>query len=579
MGTSPGSLIAFQPQEDTLTYEPFYGLKEKPFGLDSDPRFLFHSPSHAATYENLLAGIRRREGMLVLTGEIGAGKTTLCRAVLRNLGRKTFSSFVPDPFATREDLLKTLLIDFGVMSIRDLTTGPLQQASRTELSYLLAGFLESIAALDAFVVVIIDEAQNMSLPLIEETRILFDAFGGKGRLQIVFVGQPELHAKLKLPEMRQVDQRICGYSRLAPLSLDSVAGYIQHRLQVAGRSREGVLFPAEVIDILHCRTGGVPRLVNRVCDRALHLAHERQAAGVDRETMEAALIDVGSTTLTPTWDSIMADAQPIDPSMASSVRTVAATTTPAATTVSRESRWASALAEPAWPVEEEGDFSQLVDEWVTQDLPPAARPVTPLRAVANETVDVPAPPPSAAPRAVVKREAPAKSSWRDKTGDLRPETYMQKVRRTWAKRAAVAVMCVAVAEALVIGADRMPDLLAGAIMSPPELPALPTPPMLVVSSLVPPASPPIEEPAAAPEVVPAVVIPGDYLVAVGLFASPERADRLEIELTQAGLPAVQRYSSAINACTRSCSDPLPTGSMRWKVCSNCGCSAATTTPT
>ena len=298
-------MVSFQPPADTLTYETFFGLKEKAFSLDSDPRFLYHSPSHAATFENLLGGIRRREGLLVLTGEIGTGKTTLCRAVLRNLGRKTFSSFVPDPFASREDLLKMLLIDFGVLSIQDLTTGPLRQASRTELSYLLSGFLESLTPLDAFVVAVIDEAQNMSLPLIEETRILSDSFGGKGRLQIVFVGQLELHAKLKLPEMRQVDQRVCGYNRLAPLSQDAVAGYIQHRLHVAGGSRERVLFSPDVIDVLHRRSGGVPRLINRICDRALHLAHRRQAACVDREILETALIEIGSTTLTPTWASIV----------------------------------------------------------------------------------------------------------------------------------------------------------------------------------------------------------------------------------------------------------------------------------
>ena len=95
---------------------------------------------------------------------------------------------------------------------------------------------------------IIDEAQNLSLPLIEETRILSDTFGAKGRLQIVFVGQPELHAKLKLPEMRQVDQRVCGYHRLAPMSRDAVAGYIQHRLHVAGGRSDRVLFPPDVVD-------------------------------------------------------------------------------------------------------------------------------------------------------------------------------------------------------------------------------------------------------------------------------------------------------------------------------------------
>ena len=242
--------MPFQPHADTLTYEPYFGLNEKPFSLNADPRFVYDSPTHVATSESLLAGIRRREGLLVLTGEIGTGKTTLCRAVLRDLGRKTYSSLVPDPFASREDLLKMLLIDFGVMSIQELTAGPLRQASRTELGYLLSEFLDSLAP-DAFVVVIIDEAQNLSLPLIEETRILSDTFGAKGRLQIVFVGQPELHAKLKLPEMRQVDQRVCGYHRLAPMSREAVAGYIQHRLQVAGGRRDRVLFPPEVVDGLH----------------------------------------------------------------------------------------------------------------------------------------------------------------------------------------------------------------------------------------------------------------------------------------------------------------------------------------
>ncbi len=222
--------MPFEPSSDTLTYEPFFGLTEKPFSLIADSRFVYESPSYSATRDSLLAGLRRREGLQVLTGEIGTGKTTLCRAVLRDLGRKTYSSMVPDPFASREDLLKMLLIDFGVLSIQELTSGRLRQASRTELGYLLSEFLDSLTP-DAFAVVIIDEAQNLSLPLIEESRILSDTFAADGRLQIVFVGQPELHAKLKLPEMRQVDQRVCGYHRLAPLGREAVEGYIQHRLQ------------------------------------------------------------------------------------------------------------------------------------------------------------------------------------------------------------------------------------------------------------------------------------------------------------------------------------------------------------
>ena len=172
-------MVSFQPHADTLTYEPYFGLNEKPFSLNADQRFVYDSPTYVATSERLFAGIRRREGLLVLTGEIGTGKTTLCRGVLRDLGRNTYSSLVPDPFVSREDLLKMLLIDFGVLSIQELTADPLRQASRTELGYLLAGFLDSLAP-DSFAVVLIDEAQNLSLPLIEETRILADTFGAQG---------------------------------------------------------------------------------------------------------------------------------------------------------------------------------------------------------------------------------------------------------------------------------------------------------------------------------------------------------------------------------------------------------------
>src|SRR3954462_7962538 len=118
----------------SLTYEPYYGLREKPFSLSSDPRFLYKSPSHAPTFDDLREGIRRREGLIVLTGDIGTGKTTLCKAVLEDLDRKTFSSFVPDPFVSREDLLKMLLMDFGVTSIEDVKSGRLAGASRPELS-------------------------------------------------------------------------------------------------------------------------------------------------------------------------------------------------------------------------------------------------------------------------------------------------------------------------------------------------------------------------------------------------------------------------------------------------------------
>ena len=146
-----------------LTYEPFYGLTEKPFSLASDPAFFYKSAAHRAAFDALGAGIRRREGLIVLSGEIGTGKTTLCRAVLAQLDRKTFSTFVPDPFVTREDLLKMLLIGFGVASVADVNGGRLQGASRQDLSYPLYEFLDSLVPLQAFAVLVIDEAQNLSL--------------------------------------------------------------------------------------------------------------------------------------------------------------------------------------------------------------------------------------------------------------------------------------------------------------------------------------------------------------------------------------------------------------------------------
>ena len=126
----------------SLTYEPYYGLQEKPFSLSADPKFLFRSAEHAPAFEELLNGIRRREGLITLTGEIGTGKTTLIRSVLQHLDRRTFSAFVPDPFVSREDLLKMLLVDFGVVSIADLKRGSLNGASRPDLSYPLYEFLD-----------------------------------------------------------------------------------------------------------------------------------------------------------------------------------------------------------------------------------------------------------------------------------------------------------------------------------------------------------------------------------------------------------------------------------------------------
>ena len=280
-----------------LTYEPYYGLREKPFSLSVDPHFLYKSRSHAPVFDDLLAGIRRREGLIVLTGDIGNGKTPRCRAVLEHLDGKTFSTFVPDPFVSREDLLKMLLIDFGVMSVDDLKAGRLNGASRPELTYLLYDFLNSLVPLQAFAVLIIDEAQNLSLPLLEEIRILSDLEAPEKLLQVVLVGQLEFRAKLKLPEMRQVDQRVSVRCNLEPLDAAGVGSYIAHRLQVAGATRDRVSFAASAVELIAQRTGGVPRLINLICDRALHRGHLARTALIDSDIVRVAMIDLGLTEI------------------------------------------------------------------------------------------------------------------------------------------------------------------------------------------------------------------------------------------------------------------------------------------
>ena len=275
-----------------LTYETFYGLDEQPFSLTSDPAFFYASRAHAATRDKLVLGIRRRQSLSVLTGDVGLGKTTLCRTVVDNLDRKTFAAFVSDPFASREDLLKIVLADFGVVSTRELSGGHLGSASRTELSFLLAEFLRTLSPLQAFAVVFIDEAQNLSPQLLEEIRILSDSDGRERQLQIVLVGQPELRDKLRLHEMRQVAQRISVRCNLEPLDREGVAGYIAHRLAVAGGAPDRVRFSDEAIAAIYEASGGVPRLINRLCDQALHDGCLQRASVIDRRLLDVAIQDI-----------------------------------------------------------------------------------------------------------------------------------------------------------------------------------------------------------------------------------------------------------------------------------------------
>ena len=591
------SFSSYQAASDALTYEPSFGLSEKPFSLNADLRFLFDSPSHAASLKALLDGIRRREGFVVLTGEIGTGKTMLCRAALRRLGKKTFSSFVPDPFSSREDLLKTLLIDFGVISIGDLTSGTLKGLSRTELSYLLSGFLESIAPLDAYVVVIIDEAQNLAGPMIEETRILGDSFGGSARLQVVFVGQMELHDRLKAPEMRQVDQRITSYTRLTPLTCEAVGGYIRHRLVVAGHTGERELFPQDVVEIIHRRTGGVPRLINRVCDHALAAAFERQSRVVDRASLEAALESIGSTTFTPTWLSIVADssqeatpATPIELSAqgAPSLRPGLddGTTSDQASNVTE---FPSITMEDALPVEDEF-LAQLDAEWdartaneeetswlkdgveqmdldafpVIAETPAAVaaesegEPVVERRGapeVPSAIDSIPALHPQfLASTRVLTPAAPAPLARPSSASDHRFRGVRQiasEPESPWSKRIGIIVAVIAAAGIVVLGVAQLrsyfgrsaePAEEVSTAVAPPAAQPAAAPAITAPAATPAPAAdaPAASLPAAAPPNTAADPVAPEYYVAVGLYLSEAYANMVIEKLTVAVLPAQRR---------------------------------------
>jgi general secretion pathway protein A len=285
-----GTSAAGAHDPDSLTYERYCGLREKPFSLSSDPRFFFNGSSHGVAFDALVAGIRRREGILSLTGEVGTGKTTLCRAVLHSLNQKAFAAFVPDPFLSREDLLKTLLVEFGIVSADAIRSGRLRGATRTDLSYPLYDFLLSLQALNALVVVMIDEAQNLTSELLEEIRILSDLENEQKLLEVFLVGQPELQSRLTRPEMRQLNQRVAVRHELSPLTLEEVPNYISHRLTVAGNDGR-VQFVDDAIDLVFASSQGIPRVINLVCDRALWRAADSRTTTVGADHVRWAIGD------------------------------------------------------------------------------------------------------------------------------------------------------------------------------------------------------------------------------------------------------------------------------------------------
>jgi general secretion pathway protein A len=275
-------------REDYPMYEDYYGFTEKPFSLTPDPKYLYKSESHASAFELLQYAIRRREGFVVVTGDIGTGKTTLCRAVMGQLDRRTFTALVLNPFLSEDDLLRLILQDFGVVSREEIKRGRLAGVSKQELIETLNDFLLSLLPLGAGAVLILDEAQNLPRQVLEQIRILSNLETDKEKLlQIVLVGQLNLKDILRSPELRQFDQRVSIRYELKPLTRDETGSYVAHRLAVAGGSA-GIAFTPAALDLVHRCTGGIPRLINLVCDRALLCGYSERSPRVLPEMVRKA---------------------------------------------------------------------------------------------------------------------------------------------------------------------------------------------------------------------------------------------------------------------------------------------------
>lgn len=258
-------------------YEEFYGLKEKPFNLTPDPRFFFLSENHRGAFEHLLYGIKEREGFILMTGEVGAGKTTLCRALLNKIeSQSTVSALILNPMFSGQELLQCILSDFGIQT---------KAATKKELLDELNQFLLSQQTAGRNSILIIDEAQNLPLPVLEEIRILSNLETEKEKLlQIILMGQVELKEKLVLPRLRQLNQRISIRYHLAPLGREEVPRYIHHRLTVAGSSGDLRFTEGAMKEIYHY-SQGIPRLINLACDRALLAGYAEQSREIQRQTV------------------------------------------------------------------------------------------------------------------------------------------------------------------------------------------------------------------------------------------------------------------------------------------------------
>lgn len=241
-------------------YLDYYNLKEFPFNITPDPKFLYFTGHHREAFDHLVYGITQRKGFIQLTGEVGSGKTTLCRAVLNHLAQQVETALILNPSLDYVQLLRAILHDFGVKDPGHDQLDCIETLNR----YLLKKRRQN-----QIVAVLIDEAQDLSPDMMEQVRLLSNLETDQHKLlQIVMCGQPELQERLDSRELRQLRQRITVRYHLSPLSRVETESYIDYRLTVAG-SDGRIRFDAGAIRAVHRYTGGCPRMINNLCDNAL----------------------------------------------------------------------------------------------------------------------------------------------------------------------------------------------------------------------------------------------------------------------------------------------------------------------
>lgn len=277
-------------------YQDFYQLEEKPFSLSPNPRYLYLSEGHQDAYNLVRYGILENEAFTVVIGDVGTGKTTLCRAVMESLGPNVLTALILNPFLSDEDLLKVILRRYGVLSESSATAAGSRTISKNDLVSVLHRTLLNFHKLNARPILIVDEAQNLPPKTLEQIRLLSNLETSSSKLlQIILVGQPELDRLLQTPQLRQLDQRISIRFYLKALSPEDVQPYIYHRLAVAGCRRQ-MVFTRRALKLIYKHSRGIPRLINLICERCLMGGYALSTHRIDRRIVRQGIASLQRTT-------------------------------------------------------------------------------------------------------------------------------------------------------------------------------------------------------------------------------------------------------------------------------------------